>query len=163
MPSDASQEWRALWNVERLRAARDAAGKEAHDRVRRRSRAGGIGIDRPDDEVVAPDLAEAELIFLGCAIRDIWGGPAKMTGEVAALLGYEDAAAFSRDQERLVDCASGGSPASRRDWRRLLLAAELAFASHELGGAWDWDTVTGIDDEAAVLVLRALQAKLWRL
>ena len=83
-----------------------------------------------------------------------------MTDGVAALLGYKDAAAFAQDQDRLVDCASGASPATRADWRRLLTSSELAFASYALGGAWDWDIVTGIDDEASILILRALQSKL---
>lgn len=150
-------------NLERLRAAREAAYRGALARVRSRSDAGETDRDRPDNEVVTPELAEAEVIFLRCAIGEIWGGPAHMTHEVAALLGYKGKAAFYQDQERLVHCVDGALPASRGDWRRLLLAAELAFASYDLGGAWDWQTVTGINDEASILVLRALQSKLWLL
>ncbi|MDA0179816.1 hypothetical protein OJ997_05885 [Solirubrobacter phytolaccae] len=163
MSSDAQKEWEALWNVEGLRTAREAAYRGALARVRSRGEAGEVGRRRPENEVVTPELAQAEVIFLRQAIGCIWGGPAKMTDEVAALLGYEDKAAFNQDQERLEHCVAGALPASRGDWRRVLLAAELAFASYELGGAWDWETVTGINEEAAILVLRAVQSKLWLL
>lgn len=163
LSSDAQQKWKALWDLERLRGAREAAYREALARAGSRSEAGDVGRHRPDDEIVEPELAEAEVLFLRHAIGGIWGGPAKMTDEVAALLGYSDKASFSQDQERLVQCAEGAVPASREDWRRLLLAGELAFASYGLGGAWDWEIVTGISDEAAILVLRTLQSKLWLL
>lgn len=50
-----------------------------------------------------------------------------------------------------------GTPLSRTDWTRALLATEIVFMSNVIGSGWDWQTTTGFGDEETLRMLRSLQ------
>lgn len=79
---------------------------------------------------------------------------------VARLLEFDDRSALRSDVQRLAASIGSGSPMSRRDCRRLLLATELAFASETLGWSRDWSADTGFTDRDTITVLRGIQEKL---
>jgi hypothetical protein len=53
---------------------------------------------------------------------------------------------------------------SRDDWRRVLLATEVVFASDVFGSGLDWSTTTGFSDADSISLLRSIQRKMprWR-
>jgi hypothetical protein len=77
----------------------------------------------------------------------------------ARLLDYNDHSALRSDVERLYSLIDVGSPISRQDCRRVLLATELAFASETLGWSRDWSADTGFADRDTISVLRTIQEK----
>ena len=91
-----------------------------------------------------------------------WEGPAWMTDEVATMIGYESASAFYADSGRLKRKVALGR-LSPIDARRALVATEVAFASDVIGAGVEWETVTGLDDDETLRLLRELQRKLIKL
>jgi hypothetical protein len=62
-----------------------------------------------------------------------------------------------------TDYATYGQPLTPADWRRALLATELAFASDVLGSGVEWSTTTGWRDDETIRCLRNIQRKLARI
>jgi hypothetical protein len=109
------------------------------------------------------DLDEEELRFLRAALLD-WGGPARPTDEIASALGFESAADISDGTWALWKRIQERPALSVEEWRRVLLAAEIVFASDVVGSGLDWATTSGIPDGESIAILRRLQRKLprWR-
>jgi hypothetical protein len=91
-----------------------------------------------------------------------WGGPARMTDEVATVVGFESASAFHADTQRLRRNVERGQLSST-DARRALVATEIVFASDVIGAGVEWETVTGLSDVDTLRLLRGLQRKLIKL
>lgn len=114
-------------------------------------------------ERVEVSLTEDELRFLRAALLD-WGGPARPTDEIAAALGFASAERVSEGTWELWQRIEQESALSTQDWRRVLLAVEIVFASDVVGSGLDWATTSGIPDGESIALLRRLQRKLprWR-
>ena len=56
------------------------------------------------------------------------------------------------------------SSLTANDWRRVLLAVEVAFVSDVIGSGLDWRFTSGFSDAETIDVVRGLQRKLprWR-
>jgi len=108
-------------------------------------------------------LDERERRFLRAALLD-WGGPAHPTDELAAAMGFSSAEALSDEAWALWKRIEAGETLTTEDWRRVLLAVEIVFASDVVGSGLDFRFTSGIPDEEAIRILRSLQGKLprWR-
>ncbi len=62
--------------------------------------------------------------------------------------------------KRLRVLLSAEASLCSRDWTRVLVAAEVAFASDLFGSGVDWGTTTGLRDAESIVLLRRLQRKL---
>lgn len=115
------------------------------------------------DERVRVELDTTERRFLRAALLD-WGGPAKPTDEIAAAIGFSDAARLSGEASRLWDAIEANEGTTVSNWRRALLAAEIVIASDVVGSGLDWTFTSGFSDEKSIAILRGLQRKLprWR-
>jgi hypothetical protein len=91
-----------------------------------------------------------------------WGGPANCTDALAVAMGFGSVTELYTEAQRLTILIREGRPLSRRDWRRSLVATEIAFASHVFGSGRDWSITTGRSDEETIRLLRSLQLKLGR-
>lgn len=111
------------------------------------------------DALVELPLTASERRLLWCGVRLLFSGPAQMTDEVARVVGFSDAADFKASWERLSEAVKEGQPLRPRDWHRVVATTEIGFSSVTVGAAWDWYPVTGINEEAALLLLRAVQSK----
>lgn len=111
------------------------------------------------DEHDQPELTAVERSLLRTGLNE-WGGPANLTDAMAIAMGFADAADYFVQSDRLRDAIGAGTPLSRRDWTRALLATEIVFASDVVGSGYEWRTTTGLDDDGTLRVLRALQLKL---
>ena len=114
----------------------------------------------PPEQVV---LDDEERRFLRAALLD-WGGPAHPTDELAAAMGFGSAKNLSGDTRALWKRIEARETLTTEDWRRVLLAVEIVFASDVVGSGVDFSTTSGIPDEEAIKILRGLQRKLprWR-
>lgn len=114
-------------------------------------------------DLVFVDLSAEERSMLRSALLE-WIGPAKPTEQLALAMGFQGLAGLSRDVMTLREALKEGAPLSREDWRRVLLATEIVFASDVVGSGLDWSITTGAPDAEAIAMLRALQRKLprWR-
>jgi hypothetical protein len=75
-------------------------------------------------------------------------------------MGFVDARDLP-DQCRILSRALGDDdPIKPVDWARTLLAAEIVFVSDLVGSGVEWQTTTGLTDEATLPILRAIQRKL---
>ena len=88
-----------------------------------------------------------------------WGGPARMTDEVAKVIGFESTRAFYSDVQRIRRDVEHGD-LSPTDARRALMATEFVFVSDVIGAGVEWETVTGMPDDETLRLLRGLQRKL---
>src|SRR5258706_7811984 len=107
------------------------------------------------------DLDEAERDLLRCGINQ-WRGPARCTDEMAIAIGFESVADLFAQSDRLIDVVVSGGPMSRRDWRPVLLATEIVFASNVIGSGIDWASTTGLSDAESIATLRRVQHKVLR-
>jgi hypothetical protein len=107
------------------------------------------------------DLTEDERDMLYHGLLE-WGGPAHCTDALATAMDFESAAALLEETRRLMPLIRGEQPLTRRDWRRVLIATEIVFASDVFGSGCDWAITTGITDEVAIRILRSLQRKIAR-
>lgn len=114
--------------------------------------------DEADRTVV---LDERERRFLRAALLD-WGGPANPTDDLAVAMGFSSAAAIAREAWQLWEHIEAGHALSTDDWRRVLLAAEVVFASDVVGSGVEWASTSGLSDIESVALLRRLQRKLPR-
>lgn len=114
-------------------------------------------------ERIEVTLDDDELRFLRAALLD-WGGPASPTDEIAAALGFATAAQVSQGTWELWQRIEQERALPPEDWRRVLLAVEIVFASDVVGSGLDWATTSGIPDDESIALLRRLQRKLprWR-
>lgn len=108
-------------------------------------------------------LDDMERRFLRAALLD-WGGPAEPTDALALAMGFTSADSLSRETWALWERIEAGEALATDDWRRVLLAAEIVFASDVVGSGLDWQFTSGISDEESIALLRGLQRKLprWR-
>lgn len=108
-------------------------------------------------------LDDLERKFLRAALLD-WGGPARPTDAIAVALGFSSANDISAEAWELWKRIDAGEALEAQNWRRVLLAAEVIFASDVVGSGIDWSTTSGISDVESIEVLRGPQRKLprWR-
>jgi hypothetical protein len=101
--------------------------------------------------------------FLRSALLD-WGGPARPTDELAVAMGFTSADRLSGEARALWERIEAGEALTTSDWRQVLLAVEIVFASDVVGSGLDWRITSGISDEESLALLRGLQRKLprWR-
>ena len=102
---------------------------------------------------------ERQLLRAGLAE---WGGPAHTTDEFAVAMGFKGTDDLLSQRHRLDQALAAGEPLSRLDWRRVLLATELAFASDVVGSGIEWPTTTGLSDVDTIQLLRGVQRKVAR-
>lgn len=112
-------------------------------------------------DLVMVDLTEAERHLLARGLKE-WGGPAHSTEALAVAMGFEGVEDLYAQAGPLYASIRAEAPLSRRDWRRVLIATEVVFASDIFGSGCDWSTTTGLSDEETILLLRAVQRKLAR-
>lgn len=114
-------------------------------------------------DMVAVELDNDERSFLRAGLLE-WGGPASPTNAVAVALGFTSAKTMSREAWALWGRIERNEMLTADEWRRVLFAVEVAFASDVVGSGVDWPTTTGISDADSIAVLRRLQRKLprWR-
>jgi hypothetical protein len=108
-------------------------------------------------------LDTEERRFLRAALLD-WGGPARPTNELASAMGFSSAESLSAEAWALWGRIEAGEALTSEDWRRVLLAVEIVFASDVMGSGLDFRLTSGIADEDAIKILRGLQRRLprWR-
>jgi hypothetical protein len=106
-------------------------------------------------------LAPEEIGFLRRALLE-WGGPAHASDELARGMGFADSGALVRRCAELQSDLNGDAPVAPSDWARILLAAEIVFASDLVGSGTEWRTTTGMDDASTLELLRGIQRKLGR-
>jgi hypothetical protein len=112
------------------------------------------------DEVVDVELSGDERDLLRQGLLQ-WGGPTRPTDAVAQVIGFSDVETMHRDGERLRQLLRDGTPLSKRDWQRALVATEIVWASNFYGAAGDWEIVAaGWDDQRTLQTLRQLQRRL---
>jgi hypothetical protein len=90
---------------------------------------------------VALDDRQREFLIHGVGE---WGGSAAMTPAVASFLGVGGVEDVSIWAARVIEAISAGKPLARKDWRRVLLASELSFASESWapGSSGVWSLVS---------------------
>ncbi len=114
-----------------------------------------------DAEFVADDLSAEERNFLAAAMNE-WQGPASPNNEIAIAIGFASRADLIGNIDRLWTALRGETRLSRLDWVRVLLAAEIVFASNTLGSGHDWEATVGMSDKDSITMLRSIQQKLVR-
>ncbi len=77
-------------------------------------------------------------------------------------MGFQSVADVHEDGRRLRTVLIAGDPLSTRDWRRVLVATEIVFASDVFGSGCDWSITTGYSDEDTIKILRRLQRTIAR-
>lgn len=113
-----------------------------------------------ENSASASDLLTIEEInWLRRALLE-WGGPARCSDELAVGIGFKSAQDLLDQCRRLRAELADSKPIESIDWARVLLAAEIAFASDLLGSGCDWSTTTGFSDEVSIRTLRTIQRKL---
>lgn len=91
-----------------------------------------------------------------------WGGPARVTQELAFAMGFRDQAELFSEGDRIIDLLEQRQPLTALDWARTVLATEIVFASSLVGSGWDWSITTGFSDADTIKLLRGVQRKLPR-
>ena len=79
-------------------------------------------------------------------------------------MGFTGAKEMSREAWALWGRIERNDHLSPDEWRKVLLAVEVVFASDVVGSGVEWPTTTGISDVDSIATLRKLQRKLprWR-
>lgn len=108
------------------------------------------------------DLSPAERRMLVRGLNE-WGGPARCTQQMAAGMGFRDLEHLLDECRRLSGALASDTPLDRDEWRKVLLAVEIAFASDVVGSGLDWSSTVGMTDEETIRVLRSCQRKMGRL
>ena len=114
------------------------------------------------DEPIKVDLtpAEQDLLVQGLAQ---WGGPASPTDALARAIGFQSSVDLWQGKGRsLRDALRLSEPLTPGDWRRVLLATEIVFASDVVGAGTDWPITTGLSDQETITILRTIQKKIGR-
>jgi hypothetical protein len=105
------------------------------------------------------ELSEDEKRLLSEGLLQ-WGGPAKLTDQLAVAMGFQGVSDFFAQADRVRAVIESAEPLSALDATRALAATEIVFASDIFGAGVEWPTVTGLTDEETIHVLRRLQRKL---
>jgi hypothetical protein len=105
-----------------------------------------------------PKLSDREKNLLAAGLSQ-WDGPAAMTDEIAAAIGFDSASAFDGERQAIESQIEHGN-LSPLNAKRALAATEIAFVSDVLGAGVEWETVTGLSDMETLGGLRGLQRKL---
>jgi hypothetical protein len=111
------------------------------------------------DELIAIDLTDDERGVLRAGLVE-WGGPARVTQDLARAMGFLDQADLFRQCDRIITELEADRPLLAFDWARTVLATEIVFASDLVGSGVEWSITTGLSDEDTVRTLRGLQRKL---
>jgi hypothetical protein len=107
-----------------------------------------------------PALSDEERRFLSTALA-MWGGVASWRPLPITTFGYADWAEFDVDVARMRAELDHAEPQfSAVEWTRILLLAEISFASDLLGAGGEFDIVTAWRDPEALPVLRSIQRSL---
>ena len=112
-----------------------------------------------DAESFGVELNSQEIQLLQAGLAE-WGGPAHMTADLAVALGFQGVDDFHAEARRISATIGRSLPMRPADWKRALLATEIAFASDVFGSGVEWSTTVGISDETTIRLLRQLQRKL---
>lgn len=115
----------------------------------------------PVSERIQLDLTDRERAILRSGLVE-WGGPARVTQELAVAMGFRDQADLFSDGDRLVEALQAGQPMTPLDWARTILATEIVFASNLVGSGRDWSVTTGFSDADTLASLREIQRKVPR-
>jgi hypothetical protein len=107
------------------------------------------------------ELTESERSILRSGIVE-WGGPARVTQELAVAMGFHDQADLFHEGDRLIAAIEAAEPMTPLDWARTLLATEIVFASNLVGSGRDWSITTGFSDAETLASLREIQRKVPR-
>lgn len=75
-------------------------------------------------------------------------------------MGFRNVADFDDHARRLQAALRANEPLSAQDWRRMLVATEIVFASDMVGAGTDWSITTGLSDEETIKIERRLQRKI---
>ena len=113
------------------------------------------------DEHPDVDVSDEDRRFLAQGLGE-WGGPARLTDDVARVIGFESREALFAAYHEIIEALRSGRSLSRRDWRRSLVATEIAFGSDVYGSGVEWGTTTGYRDGESIVRLRRLQRYLSR-
>lgn len=119
----------------------------------------GSAVEVDEAGRVNVDLTPDERGLITSALAH-WGGPARPTQELLVAMGFRDDEDFYTERTRMIDAVRDGRPLTPFDWRRALVATEIGFASDYFGIGGEWETCTGIDDDASIQLLREIQDKL---
>ena len=114
--------------------------------------------DGSASEPVHFELSDEERTLLWRGLGQ-WGGPADLTDAMAVAMGFASTADFFEEEKRLSAALEEKAALLPADWRRILLATEIVFASDIVGAGYEWQTVTGLDDESTLRILRRLQQR----
>lgn len=112
---------------------------------------------------VSVPLTAEERTFLRHGVAE-WWGPARCTDAFAVAMGFQSREHLHEDIARLKDSLEADMAMPPEDWRRLMLAVELVFASDVVGSGLDWAVTTGFSDGESIALLRGIQRKMprWR-
>lgn len=89
------------------------------------------------------------------------GGPASPTDALARAIGFQSSVDLGQGEgRRLRDALRLGTPLTPGDWRRILLATEIVFASDVVGAGTNWPITTGLSDQETITALRTIQKKI---
>ncbi len=115
-------------------------------------------VERDPDEEFNIELTadEAEMLAQG---PYTWDGPGYPTDNLARAMGFRNVADLHSIGFEIGDRIRAREILTRRDWTRAIMALEISFGS-DAGAGWEWQTVTGFEDEYSIKVVRGLQAKL---
>jgi hypothetical protein len=114
----------------------------------------------PGDELPQwPDLTTEELWLLNRGLFG-WTEGSYLTDALAVAMGFHSAADLHAQAVRIAMALAQHEPLAGQDWKRMLVATEVAFASDVFGLGVEWETVTGLGDEETLAVLRCVQRKL---
>lgn len=104
-------------------------------------------------------LEPSEIDMLVRALLE-WGGPAHVSDELARGMGFAGAEDLLERGRSFRQDLRNNELIRDADWARILLAAEIVFASDLMGSGTDWSTTTGLTDDETVKLLRGVQRKL---
>ena len=111
--------------------------------------------------MIEPDLTDDERFLLSRGVME-WGGPARVTDELAVAMGFAGRDGLFAEYGRLYETAMNGAMSTAHDWARILVMTEFVFVSDVFGSGHDWHTTTGLDDIETIGLLRGVQHKLLR-
>jgi hypothetical protein len=114
---------------------------------------------RADSDLVHVELTDYERRVLQQGLFQ-WGGPARLKDPLAIAMGFANKADFFAVAKELQTRLEQEAPLRRSDWKRVLLATEIVFMSDVVGAGYEWETVTGLDDDETLRTLRSLQVRL---
>lgn len=112
-------------------------------------------------EPVQLDLTDDERAVLRAGLAE-WGGPARVTQELAVAMGFRDQADLFLEGDQIKGALEDREPLTPLDWARTVLATEIVFASNLVGSGRDWSITTGFADVETLALLRAIQGKVPR-